>query len=553
MKKCNIPFGCLLALTCLAVLVVCVGCASNKNNSESTDHSGHADVPGTTEASTDATEAPTQESNPMTDLLQFSVKTEPIKSESLNTPTKIISENTYKISVAQNPLITNQFCADPTAVEYNGRLYVYGTNDHQQYKLGGKDGQNTYEKIKSLVVMSTDDMVNWVYHGEINVKSIAPWIYASWAPSIVSRVEEDGLTHFYLYFSNSGAGVGVITATDPLGPWTDPLGKPLIDPNTPTLGDCEAPFDPGVCIDDNGVGWLSFGGGDNNSTGTDYMPGNARIVQLGDDMISLASDIAVINAPYHFEANELNFINGTYVYTYNTSWKERTEWYGDEDTKPTSCSMCYMTTKTPLDTDSWVYQDYYFKNPGEQGMEYSNNHTHLQKFNGKYYLFYHTLILQRSMGITGGFRSICVNEAIVDEETLTIEEVIGYSGGCEQYTLVDPYTPQPSEMMVNSADIKYENYMGNIVTTGPDGAWIRVNGVDFGDGAAYFAAKVRGTGKIEVRLDRITSKPVAEIVFSDLTDWTALYNTTEIYGEHDVFFILVGDDVLFDEWQFVKQ
>lgn len=32
-----------------------------------------------------------------------------------------------------NPLITNIFCADPTSVEYNGRLYVYGTNDNQQY------------------------------------------------------------------------------------------------------------------------------------------------------------------------------------------------------------------------------------------------------------------------------------------------------------------------------------------------------------------------------------------------------------------------------------
>lgn len=28
-----------------------------------------------------------------------------------------------------NPLIANIFCADPTAVEYDGRLYVYGTND----------------------------------------------------------------------------------------------------------------------------------------------------------------------------------------------------------------------------------------------------------------------------------------------------------------------------------------------------------------------------------------------------------------------------------------
>lgn len=64
-----------------------------------------------------------------------------------------------------NPLIANIFCADPTAVEYNGRLYVYGTNDHQQYEAVGSKGSNTYEKIKSIVMLSTDDMVNWTYHG----------------------------------------------------------------------------------------------------------------------------------------------------------------------------------------------------------------------------------------------------------------------------------------------------------------------------------------------------------------------------------------------------
>ena len=28
-----------------------------------------------------------------------------------------------------NPLVDHLFIADPTAVEYEGRLYVYGTND----------------------------------------------------------------------------------------------------------------------------------------------------------------------------------------------------------------------------------------------------------------------------------------------------------------------------------------------------------------------------------------------------------------------------------------
>ncbi|MBR2199249.1 MAG: hypothetical protein IJ894_00645, partial [Bacteroidales bacterium] len=38
-----------------------------------------------------------------------------------------------------NPIIDYMFCADPTAVEYDGRLYVYGTNDHQQYEEAEKN------------------------------------------------------------------------------------------------------------------------------------------------------------------------------------------------------------------------------------------------------------------------------------------------------------------------------------------------------------------------------------------------------------------------------
>ena len=46
-----------------------------------------------------------------------------------------------------NPVLDFLYCADPTAVEYNGRLYVYGTNDHQQYEEAEK---NSYEKRTSM-------------------------------------------------------------------------------------------------------------------------------------------------------------------------------------------------------------------------------------------------------------------------------------------------------------------------------------------------------------------------------------------------------------------
>jgi len=313
-----------------------------------------------------------------------------------------------------NPLLDFHYVADPTAIEYNGRLYVYGTNDHQQYESGTPT--NSYEAINSLVVISTDDMVNWTYHGLIDTKAVAPWIMASWAPTIISQPQADGSTLFSLYFSNSGTGSGVIQSTSPLGPWESPLNQNLTDG-----------FDPGAVIDANGDGWLAYG------TGESY------IVKLGDDLHSVAEGPIKLNAPYYFEANELNYIGGKYVHTYNNDWSSHEPWiYGGE--KPTACSMNYFTTTTPLDADSWMYGANYFKNTGENGMNYGNNHTHLHKYQGKWYLFYQSNDLEPSLGTNGGFRSLFVDEIEVDEENVIISECIPTFTGVSAIKNLDPYT-----------------------------------------------------------------------------------------------------------------
>lgn len=395
-------------------------------------------------------------------------------------PADQISSGNYKDTRFNNPISPDFFCADPTAVEYNGRLYVYGTNDHQQFEAAGPDVDNTYEKIKSLLVFSTADMVNWTYHGEINVGEIAPWITASWAPSIVSRKEADGKTHFYLYFSNSGVGTGVITSTDPVTGWTDPLGHCLVTGDTPGLSDCPNPFDPGAVIDDNGVGWLAFGAG-KASGGTDYMPGSVRIVRLGEDMISFDSEFKQIPAPYSFEASELNYINGTYVYTYCSDWNNHSEQWDFDCPAPGGCGMVYMTTKTPLDPTSWKMMGECFRQPGEVGFDYSNNHTHIHKFKGKWYMFYHTLMLKHGMGITGGYRSMGVDEIEVDEENVIIEDKGGTKKGASQNGVFSPYEEHSSAELVGTAQIDYDmtDPYAPIVSAKQAGSWTAVRGVQF--------------------------------------------------------------------------
>ena len=89
-----------------------------------------------------------------------------------------------KTSVS-NPIMTSRLTADPYAMEYNGRIYVYGTNDSQQYEKT-PDADNNYSKINTINVYSSADMVNWTDHGAIPVagsKGAAKWASNSWAPA----------------------------------------------------------------------------------------------------------------------------------------------------------------------------------------------------------------------------------------------------------------------------------------------------------------------------------------------------------------------------------
>lgn len=472
-----------------------------------------------------------------------------------------ISKNNWKLTTTANPISANIFCADPTAVEYEGRLYVYGTNDHEQYLNAEK---NTYEKIKSLVCFSTEDMVNWTYHGEINVGKIAPWIYNSWAPSICSRKEADGLTHFYLYFSNSGAGSGVLTATSPLGPWTSPLNKALVYPGVKsltgdTLTNCPNPFDPGVVIDENGDGWLSFGSG-KASNGTTEFPGSARIVKLGSDMISLASDFVEIKAPYLFEASEPNYINGTYIYTFNNSWDSRDTWTTTTAEASAACSMSYMTSKTPLNTDSWVYQGHYFKNPGEMGLNYSNNHTHLHKYAGEWWLFYHTLTLEERAQTGGGFRSMCADKVTdsIDEENVKINNCQGTREGVSALKNLNPFETVTGTTMFTCADTWYENSESpsDIATKSIKSCgWIMVKNVDFAEGASKITAQVKGSGKILVYADSMPetiedeSKAIAVITLENASYKSVASDfSRNMEGLHNLYFVMSKKDICFKNW-----
>ena len=489
-----------------------------------------------------------------------------------------------------NPISANIFCADPTALEYNGRLYVYGSNDHQEFMANNKKGDNTYGSIKSIVVFSTDDMVNWTFHGTIDTKKLCaswttnPWYKGygvSWAPSVTWRHNDETDTdEFFLYFCNSSHGVGVLTASSPIGPWKSPNKELMVHYDTPgaNASGTNANFDPGVTIDDNGVGWLSFGGLGPST----IMPEAARIIKLKPSMTVVDGAAVKIPAPYHFEANELNVIGGKYVYTYCSNWASRdaADWNSYKASHPTTASapgggtMCYMVSDNPTDPDSWVFKGYY--GPGVAG----NNHSHLQKFQGRYYHIYHNhgdilLDAMKNAGVVdasaGDYRSICVNRATVNETTQTVSLVTLNKEGAPQIKNLDPYLWQEAETMASCRGIGYEHYTNihkntRISTLGNDasenmqvkmqtGAWLNVRSIDYGQqGASHITLRAKGTATIQLRSGTSPKTTVATIQFSatDIEEQTFELPEGKLKGIKNNLYIFVTEatDFYLDAWRF---
>ncbi|HET9954863.1 MAG TPA: family 43 glycosylhydrolase, partial [Polyangiaceae bacterium] len=183
---------------------------------------------------------------------------------------------------AHNPLVTQIFTADPNAIVYGDRVYVYTSHD--------VDGQTGFDMV-DYHAFSSDDLVNWQDHGVIIQASELPWATNLYAPGACAKNGK-----YYLYIPNSGSGIGVAVADKPGGPFVDPLKKALI---TKSFPNANVPwlFDPACFVDDDGQAYLYFGGGDDGGQ-------NARVVRLNDDMISIKDSSATkIPTTAFFEAS----------------------------------------------------------------------------------------------------------------------------------------------------------------------------------------------------------------------------------------------------------
>ena len=479
---------------------------------------------------------------------------------------KLDSEALAKIPGYSNPLIDYDFGADPFALEYNGRVYVYMTADQFEYDQNGNIIDNTYSKINSLHVISSADLVNWTDHGFIPVagpNGVAKWANNSWAPAIAYK-QIDGQDKFFLYFCNGGGGIGVLEGDSPVGPFTDPLGHALIDGSTPGTQGVPWIFDPAVMVDDDGTGYLVFGGG--IPAGQDLNPKSARIVRLGDDMISLDCEPVMIDAPCMFEDGGIHKANGKYYYTYCSNFSGN---HSAVEGYPGYGIICYMVSDDPL--GPYEYCGEILQNPSTYFGVGGNNHHAIFNFKGTSYIVYHAQTLGQAMGIEKGYRSTHINEVeyYADGRIVPIQ---ADREGISQLETMSPYQLTAGETIAWQAGIKVEacdqpgqglsEVNNRTVTDIQNGDWIAVAGLDFADkGAASFTASIaaQAGGAVELRVDSPDGTVVGTLTVpaGDGTYQTLTCDVTGLTGVHNLFLVFTGDDqaenlMSLDTWQFTE-
>ena len=246
-----------------------------------------------------------------------------------------------------NPILKNFRTADASPqVWADGKLWVYTSGDYEH--------ATNYKNMDHYKCYSTEDMINWEYHGVILSASDLSWGNPNkgfmFAPDAAFK---DGI--YYLYFphrpiNGKGWRVGVATSKKPEGPFYD-IGKPIEGPDH---------IDPMCFTDEDGDSYLYWGFG---------RPGVPYIAKLKDNMTELAEKPIPVDygANDFFEAAFLHKYKDKYYFTYNQ--------FG-------TSKACYAIGESPYGP---------FKNKGvfAESPNGAQSHPGIIKYRNKWYYFYH--------------------------------------------------------------------------------------------------------------------------------------------------------------------
>jgi len=430
--------------------------------------------------------------------------------------------------LADYPIASHRYLADPSSLVTKDRVYIYCSDDDES-PVGGS------YNIPDVVCVSSSDMKNWTDHGSVfRASKETKWAKKTWAPAAIER---DG--KFFLYFGNGGVDIGVVSSTNPAGPFTDPLGKHLIAHGTPGVQPATNMwlFDPGVFIDDDGQAYIYFGGNG------DY---NVRCAKLNRDMISLGGPVIKMVATNFFEAAWVFKRQGTYYFSYSTQPKA-------------GMRIDYLTSDNP--TNGFVYGGVVADQPPINKGD--NNHAAQFLFKDRWYHAYHNRIVAQQAGIPMGFRRNIAIEEFGFNDDGSIRKVTYTTNGVTQLAHLNPYERVEGETFAAQRGVETEpcSAGGMNLAELNNGDWVKLVGVDFGaKGAEKFTARVASAeqgGNIELRLGSLDGKLIGTCKVEDTGGWQqwkdASCEVSGATGVQDVYLKFTGGEkplLNLDCWKF---
>ncbi|WP_081670930.1 carbohydrate-binding protein [Sporocytophaga myxococcoides] len=426
---------------------------------------------------------------------------------------------------ADYPLVGYRFLADPGAIVYNGRVYVYCSNDDE-------NDDDSYD-MSSIVCVSSSDLKNWTDHGVVfDVPRDASWSGLSWAPSPSYRNGK-----FYLYFGNGGSAIGVAVSDSPTGPFKDPVGRGFVTGSTPGVQPFNGwLFDPMTFIDDDGQAYMYFGGNGD---------GNMRVIKLNNDMISTSGSAGKFTVPNFFEASWMHKHNGKYYFSYSTN-------------PSAGMRIDYMVSNNPM--SGFTYGGVLSPQPPTNN---NNNHHANIFFNGQWYQIYHNRIVASQTGVGMAYHRNLAIDAFSHRQDGTIIQMVNTVNGVKQVKYLDPYVRVEAETMSDYKGIETEvcSAGGMNLAYIDNSDWVMIEGVDFGSsGAGRFSASVasnKAGGTIEIRLGSATGTLIGTLQVPNtggFKSWQTVNSTVnQTTGVHNVYLVFKGSGTsLFnvDHWSF---
>lgn len=411
---------------------------------------------------------------------------------------------------AVNPIINAAYSADPSAHVFNGQIYVYGSHDRNDAKEWDMNDYHVY---------STDDMQNWQDHGVCLSLKDVPWATGHfWAPDCNYK---NGTYYFYFppRSKYKDRRFGVATSSSPAGPFKN------AQPIRGTGG-----IDPSIFIDDDGTPYLIWAGH------------GCEICKLNPDMKTLDGKPITIKGTYHFFEGPFVFKRkGIYYLTYPA-------WYPGGSLKGGSGqNFAYSTAKNIM--GPYTYRGIFSNSRGKGNIQGSQ-----LKYHGVWYCFYHDFSSSKGQKHSGFKRGICVDVMHFNPDG-TIPPLVWTKDGPKQIKWLNPYSRNEAETICQSAVPESADAVwtqacsegGVDVCHIHSGAWIRYAGVDFGDGAGGFEARLaseHGGATMTLHLNKMDGPVIATLKIAATgggQKWQTVHAPVkDATGVHDLYVTFNG-------------